>query len=63
MNKKSALKLHNGDEVIVKKTGEVTTVLKTYTEGDMTTYPQKGKAVIVETTYNGFTKFYSDEIS
>lgn len=31
MTFKEAAKLHNGDEVIMKKTGEVVTVLNTYT--------------------------------
>lgn len=53
MKKIDALKLHNEDEVIVKKTGEVTTVLQAY---------EKDNSVIIETTYNGFTKFYADEI-
>lgn len=53
MNKIEALKLHNGDEVQIKKTGEITTVLQAYKEGN---------SVIIETTYNGFTKFYADEI-
>ena len=50
-----AFKLHNEDEVTIKATGEVTTVLSVYADGN-------GRA-IVDTTYNGFTKFRADELS
>lgn len=53
MTKAKARKLHNEDEVRVKETGEVTTVLAAY---------EKDGHVIVETTYHGFTSFYEDEI-
>ena len=32
MNLRSAKKLHNGDEVTIKETGEIVTVISAYTE-------------------------------
>lgn len=55
MTKSNALRLHNEDEVTVNRTGEVTTVLRSYQDDE--------GQVVVETTYQGFTKFYHYEIS
>lgn len=54
MRKRDALKLHNGDEVIIKDTGEPAIVLNVY---------EKDGHVIVETDFHVFTSFYSDELS
>lgn len=54
MRKRDALKLHNGDEVIVKDSEEPALVLNIY---------EQDGHVVVETDYHGFTSFYSDELS
>lgn len=54
MTNQQALALHNEDEVTVKNNQTVTTVIDSYLD--------KNKQVIIETTYNGFTKFHPDEI-
>ncbi len=54
MRSRDAMKLHNGDEVTVKKTKEVATVLSAYKDGDGN--------VTIEATYHGFTKFSPREI-
>ncbi len=54
MRSRDAMKLHNGDEVIVKKTKEVATVLDAYKDGDGN--------VTIEATYHGFTRFSPREI-
>ena len=54
MTNQQALALHNEDEVTIKSTQTVTTVIQSYLN--------ENNQVIIETTYNGFTKFQSDEI-
>lgn len=54
MTNQQALTLHNEDEVTVKNNQTVTTVIDSYLNKD--------NQVIIETTYNGFTKFHPDEI-
>lgn len=54
MTNQQALALHNEDEVTVKSNQTVTTVIDSYLNKD--------NQVIIETTYNGFTKFHPDEI-
>lgn len=54
MTNQQALALHNEDEVTVKNNQTVTTVIDSYLNKD--------NKVIIETTYNGFTKFHPDEI-
>lgn len=54
MTDEQALQLHNEDEVTVKKTNQVTTVLDSYRD--------KNNQVIIETTYDGFSTFYPEEI-
>lgn len=55
MTTQQALSLHNGDEVKVISTGDITTVLTAYRDDD--------GIVCIETDYNGYTVFYPDEIS
>ena len=50
-----AQNLHNGDEVTVNENGRVVTVLYTYRD--------KWGNVKIQTTHNGFTEFYANEIS
>lgn len=54
MTNQQALALHNEDEVTVKNTQAVTTVIQSYLN--------ENNQVIVETNYNGFTEFRPDEI-
>ena len=54
MKKDKALNLQKGDEVIIKATGKVATVLRAY---------KKNGEAFVETTYNGYTEFHAKEIS
>lgn len=54
MTNQQALALHNEDEVTVKRNQTVTMVIDSYLNND--------NQVIIETTYNGFTKFHPDEI-
>lgn len=54
MTNQQALALHNEDEVIIKSTQTVTTVIQSYLN--------ENNQVIIETTYDGFTEFYSNEI-
>lgn len=55
MTNEQALDLHNGDEVRVIATGEITIVLSSYQNDDGT--------VSIETIYAGYTIFAPDEIS
>ena len=52
-----AKRLHNGDEVKVKKTDTYCMVLNAYISNE------DPKTVIVETDYNGFTQFIHKEIA
>lgn len=54
MRRYDALELHIGDEIIVKRTGEVTTVLEAF--------EHESGQVLIETTYNGYTVFTPNEI-
>lgn len=54
MTNEQALKLHNGDEVLVKETNTVARVLDAYAEDDGT--------VTIETTHKGYAILYPDEI-
>lgn len=54
MTNQQALALHNEDEVTIKGTQTVTTVIQSYLN--------ENNQVIIETTYNGFTEFQPDEI-
>ena len=54
MTNQQALALQNKDEVTVKNNQTVTTVIDSYLD--------KNNQVIIETTYNGFTKFHPYEI-
>ena len=54
MRKRDALKLHNGDEVIVKDSEEPALVLNIY---------EQDGHVVGEPVTHGFTSFYSDELS
>ena len=54
MTNQQALELHNEDEVTIKSTQTVATVIQSYLN--------ENNQVIIETTYNGFTKFQPDEI-
>ena len=54
MTNQQALALHNEDEVTVKNTQAVATVIQSYLN--------ENNQVIIETTYNGFTEFCPDEI-
>lgn len=54
MTNQQALALHNEDEVTIKNTQVVTTVIQSYLN--------EKNQVIIETTYNGFTEFHPNEI-
>lgn len=54
MTNQQALSLHNEDEITIKSNQAVTTVIQSYLN--------ENNQVIIETTYNGFTSFYPDEI-
>lgn len=54
MTSQQALTLHNEDEVTIKNTQAVTTVIQSYLN--------EKNQIIVETTYNGFTEFRPNEI-
>lgn len=55
MQFKDALKLHNEDEVTVKRTGEVVNVINTWTEG-------KTVYIETETAEDGFTTLTHKEV-
>ena len=54
MANQQALALHSEDEVTVKNTQAVTTVIQSCLN--------ENNQVIIETTYDGFTEFYPNEI-
>ena len=54
MTNQQALALHSEDEVTVKNTQAVTTVIQSYLN--------ENNQVIIETTHDGFTEFYPNEI-
>jgi hypothetical protein len=57
MNKRDAKKLHNGDEVFIKETQEVATVLNTPIEfGGLLSFNATSPS-------RGFTTLYHDEVS
>ena len=55
MNYKNAKKLHNNDEVILKKNGEIVTVINTE-------YDEKNVYIYVMTNDTGYTKLHHKEI-
>ena len=54
MTNEQALNLHNEDEVTVKTTKSITTVIDSYLDNN--------NHVIIETDYDGFTKFSPDQL-
>lgn len=54
MTNQQALSLHNENEITIKSNQAVTTVIQSYLN--------ESNQVVIETTYDGFTIFQSDEI-
>jgi hypothetical protein len=59
MTFRDAKKLHNGDEVTVKKTGEVVTVIDAYV---VTKFGKDKVFIECCTADNGFTKLWHTEV-